>query len=48
MSKLINIRRLLLSIVFILGIFFIGFYVWLQDQYVVPILMYHSISSGDT
>jgi peptidoglycan/xylan/chitin deacetylase (PgdA/CDA1 family) len=43
-----NIKRLLVAISFVLSIAFIGFYIWLQSQYVVPILMYHSISSADT
>lgn len=47
MSKIINIKRLLLSIFFILMIFFVGFCIWIQDQYVVPILMYHRVSLAD-
>ena len=47
-DKIINIKRLLLTIFFVLIAFGIGFYVWIQGQYVVPILMYHSISSADT
>ena len=46
--KIINIKRLLLTVSFILVLSTIGFYVWLQSQYVVPILMYHSVSSADT
>jgi len=46
--NMINIKRLLLTIFFILIIAFIGFYIWIQGQYVVPILMYHSVSSADT
>lgn len=47
-DEIINIKRLLLTIFCILIISLAGFYVWLQSQYVVPILMYHSISSADT
>jgi len=45
---MINIKRLSITISFVLLIALIGFYVWIQDHYVVPILMYHSISSSDT
>ena len=48
MKKFINIKRLLLTILFILIIGFIALVVWLQGQYVVPILMYHNITSADT
>jgi len=47
LSKTINIKRLLIAISFILAAAFIGSYIWIQNQYVVPILMYHSISSAD-
>ncbi len=47
MNKTINIRRLLVTILFILVISFIGLCIWIQDQYVVPVLMYHRISLED-
>ncbi len=43
-----NIKRLLLTICLIFFIFIVGFFVWAQDEYVVPILMYHSVSSANT
>ena len=43
----INPKRLLVTIGSILIIAGIGFYCWVQTQYVVPILMYHSVSSAD-
>ncbi len=47
MSKIVNIKRLLLTISFILIIAFIGLCIWMQGQYVVPIMMYHRISLAD-
>ena len=48
MNIIINFKRLLLTILFILIAFTVGSCVWIEGQYVVPILMYHSISSADT
>ena len=45
---MVNIKRLLLTVLCILVVVFAAFYIWLQNQYVVPILMYHSISSERT
>ena len=47
MNKMINIKRLSLAILIVLLLAFIGLCVWAQDKYVVPILMYHSVSSAD-
>jgi len=43
-----HIKRITVSIFIVLFIVAAGFYVWAQDLYVVPILMYHSISLADT
>jgi peptidoglycan/xylan/chitin deacetylase (PgdA/CDA1 family) len=43
----INFPRLLLTIAFTFLIALISFYWWMQKEYAVPILMYHSISSAD-
>ena len=48
MLRNIDFKRLFLAIFFVLSIVFTAFYIWIQSQYVVPILMYHSISSADT
>ena len=45
MNKII--KRLLLTVSFIFIIFGIGFFDWMRNQYSVPILMYHSVSSAN-
>ncbi len=47
MSKIFNIKRFLLAIFLILIIAVIGLCIWIHDQYVVPIMMYHSVSLED-
>ncbi len=47
MRKSINVKRLLLTASFILIIAFIGLCIWMQGQYVVPIMMYHRVSLAD-
>ena len=41
------VKRLALAVFFISAVTAIGFVVWIQDQYVVPIMMYHSVSLAD-
>ena len=45
---MVNIKRLSFVIFFVLIIAVTGCCAWLQDQYVVPILMYHNVSLADT
>ena len=47
MNKIFNIKRFLLAIFLVLIIAVIGLCIWIQGQYVVPILMYHSVSLAD-
>jgi peptidoglycan/xylan/chitin deacetylase (PgdA/CDA1 family) len=43
-----NFKRLLIAIILIFVAFGLGFFIWIQNQYVVPILMYHSVSTKNT
>ena len=41
------LKKLLLSIFVFVFLAVAGFFVWIQDKYIVPILMYHHVSSSD-
>ncbi len=41
------VKRLALTVFFISAVMAVGFVIWIQDQYVVPIMMYHSVSLAD-
>lgn len=47
LKKNVNVKRLLLTIFLILVVWIIGLGIWLRDQYVVPIMMYHRVSLED-
>ena len=42
-----RLKKLFFSFLVLVFVFLAGFYYWIQDKYVVPILMYHHISSTD-
>ncbi len=41
------LKRLFLTTLFIAVVTTLGFLIWIQNQYVVPIMMYHSVSLAD-
>jgi peptidoglycan/xylan/chitin deacetylase (PgdA/CDA1 family) len=47
LKEIVNVKRLLLTILVVLALWVLGMVVWIQGHYVVPILMYHRVSLAD-